>query len=317
MTVAPLDRSLRLSAKWRPNKAQFGATWAFICGAAAALPWSQVASFGAMTFLSRLLVGWFLLVPLWGSLWSRGIAASDARSAAADEHLDAHRGVETGQGSTSIDRSELRMARVQRPMDTLIDRPEGMAAMVFTFCLAWLLDPVLALTLFALSISGWLMSVWLGPALNHGIVRPVNDVFLPALGAWLLLDGAQATPLVERSLRLPASLFITWLQLNWPSLVVFGAFTVIFALMSQSHMPAQAVLRRPLLAAASLVAILVLIQVQAVLAAGVLALLTVVQWPYQSALDKGRLAWYFSATQGLAMLGMLVATLGLAWVQLF
>ncbi len=292
--LAPLDRSVQLALAWRPNRDVWGATWAFACGLCAALPW-VVSPLRLATFVSV----WFVAVPLWGRVW---VALLDEPDRAEPRTVR-----DDGQ-PPAVDGLRQRLGLL-RP-----SRPDGLAgSLIIALALAASLDPRLLAPLL-LGLGACLIEPLLvgRRSTAHGAARSLCELWCPAVTAWLIAGGGRGLPADLRvGLGNLSDLWAWWSQ-HWAVPSLFLAFSLVFWASIVDGDASIGRHARVLLVSAYLIAISILALVGNPLLAALVAGIFILQWPYQVGLGAGRRVWHFRATQGLAMLAMLLAAFSVA-----
>ena len=262
----------------------FGATWAFICGGLAAGP-----GWPGIDLMARLVVAWFVAVPLLGKLW-RDLIDPGSSSGVQAAHPD---------GGLALFGPALR---------------QGAAwLLLLVAATLWALEPVALVALMAVLLA-WIASVALRRRLpaRDGWERGLAEIWSPAIVAWTVTGGGAP---VDADLRIAAGNLLDiahWWQSAWPAATLFAAFALVFrASIAEVDGPAPGSRRRQILAGQLLV-LATLALAGSPLATAFVAMLFVLQWPYQAALGAGRSRWHYHATQGMTMLAMFVAAIGLS-----
>lgn len=277
----------------------WGATWSAICGALAAetSPWAV--SGGLLSFAAA----WFAVVPLAGAAWAPlvGAAARGSVGRQAASSAEAERPVkpmEAGQ---------------RRWLQGLSEAPWTLLfGLSLALTLAALLGSAPALLLAAGLAAFFLARLvggrWPGPG---SLPRSMLEIGLPALFTWLVFGASRALPVSLQADQGMIQVGMAWARHNWAWPLVALAFTIVHfastAVRGRRDLPA----RRRDLSLGYALAVAALALAAEPWGAGLVALLFVLQWPFQVAFAAGRVRWHFLATQSLAMAAMACAALAL------
>jgi|GEM_PF-5365612 hypothetical protein len=149
------------------------------------------------------------------------------------------------------------------------------------------------------------------PPAETGTARSTLEIFVPALAGWFALGGPEQVPAWAVTTSGWLSALGGWIELNWLVPLLFVAFSVVHhgatAAAGQTKMD-----RRTEIAVGYALAVLALAVADKPLAAGVVALLFIAQWPFQPSADQHGRNRYVHYTQWFAMAAMLAAALGAA-----
>jgi len=298
--VAPLERSIALRFQSRPPRLAWGASAAFLSGVLAAEGWAQ-----GWPGLARVVVAWFVAVPLCGALW----AAPREGAARPDPALRLPTGPD-GDGRVGDGIGHYLPIGRFFAADWHVDREAVLGAGLALAIAAVLGGSVPA------AVAAGIVFAWAARRAGGGLVPPGGtarsalEIAWPALIGWLALGGPVVVPapLMVSAGALEAGAL--WWRANWlfPSLAI--AFSVI-------HMAATTVRRREDLPARRwqtalgyVAAIALLAVADRPLGAGAVALAFVAQWPFQAMFESGKVRWHWEATQGIALAAMIAAVLG-------
>jgi hypothetical protein len=300
---APLERSVSVRLRLGRRTVMWGATWALICGAIAAGAGPITAA-----WLGRLMVAWFLTVPLYGALWVRGFGAdAPAGRPGAGTLPEAPRHPHEASGRWS---ERARAALAVRPDEAQIDVAlRGLLLLA----LAGLIGPAVLATLVA---GGLLIGLaWLVAGRSPGAVgltRSLLEIVVPGLVGWLALDGPVAVPAPVGVVEgWPASASLWW-RLNGLFPAVLLGFAAVFHGATAARHRSELAARARQIAAGYVWVVGALAWAEQAVGAGLVAMVFVVQWPYLARFRLGETHWHLAAAQWLAMLALLLAAVAAA-----
>jgi len=289
--AAPLERSVRIALAWRPGWLWWGATWAFVCGVAAASPWDL-----APGSVGRMTVGWLVAVPLLGLLWTRLLAPEGASDPWVSEPPPAGLEAPARRGTAWL-------LRARRSWPGL----EGLGFLALLTGVATSLGiSVVVVALVPLAAGATAVVVTGRRPGPVGFARSGFEILVPGLIGWLALGGAKALPpgLADQTTLAAAVARQAWQDWAFPG--VLSAFTII-------HLGATATWRGGRGAAAVVGGYLATVAILAVgsqtLAAGAVALLFLLQWPAEARLRGGDAVGHLRTAQWPTMLAMGIACL--------
>jgi hypothetical protein len=137
-------------------------------------------------------------------------------------------------------------------------------------------------------------------------------MLVPALAAWIAAGGPVSVPSAVLVSDGAAQGLLTWGASNGPAIFALASFTLVHHGATRHATHGGRVSSSVEIGIGYVTAIVALATAGAALAAGIVALLFVVQAPFRRGLMEGRVRWHMSATQWYAMGAMLVAALGIA-----
>lgn len=281
---APADPSLDIRFAWRPNRYVLGATWAFVCGSLASGPgWPD------LDLMARLVVAWFVAVPLLGRLWRDLIDPA-------------------GIDSVPLPRPTARLARFAPAL-----RQGAGWQLLLVAALLWTLEPGAMVAMVAV-LAAWVLSVLRRGRLpaRDGWERGLAEIWCPAIIAWRVTGGGAR---IDANLQVAAGNLLDlahwWLSV-WPAAMLFAAFAIVYRASIADRDGPFGTTRRQQIVVGQLLGLATLAGTGSPVATAFVAMLFVLQWPYQVELDTGRSRWVFHATQGMTMLAMLIAAIGLS-----
>jgi hypothetical protein len=287
MRAAPLSRSLQLELNWKPNRSVWGATWSFLCGLLVA---ASSAPLAGLQSLTQVLLAWFVCVPLWGQIWT-GLA----------------------------DGAALPDLRSDQKFEDRVTALMGAFGSGRTWTLALALAAAYSLEARAILPLLLVLLLWMAPPLLSGKAsssvgwsRSIAEIWLPGVFVWLVLtDGAPNPSTLQLALGKLASLSLWWRSHGSLPLLLFG-FAIIYHSAVAGDRAGGYGLRRMEAVFGYVVVIAILAVAGSALAAALVGMLFALQWTFQAGLLRGHGDWYYRATQGPAMLAMLIAAIGLA-----
>jgi hypothetical protein len=257
-----------------------------------------------VAIMARLAVAWLVAVPLLGAVWSPllgtrrpwptlppfpeplGRLAPDARA-----RFAVLRGVRVAPAD----------------LDVLL------GAVVALAVSAVLSTGVLAVTAAALAA---VLATWARrgrPPADHGPVRGLLEIAVPALVGWAALGGSVPVPAPVAVNSGPLATAARWLVANWLALAVVSAFTVVYHGVAGQH-PHSAADRHVRWVASGYVAAVVALALAArPFGASMVAMLLVAQWPLIVAARSTSVSRYGRALQVMAMAAMAVAAASVGW----
>ena len=292
-----ITRSVRARFERQPLRLAWGATWSVICGALAAWPGEG----GGGDALVRAVATWFVAVPLFGTVWWVWLHTTRPR-AGADEPMAEADAAPASTGSIPPNRA-IRARRADEQADAVLG--VVLAAVVATL----LGPPVVTWLSGGVGVLVLCHRMRLLSPHGRGLLRSCFEIAWPGMMAWLALAGPVGVPAVLAVGRNALENAGAWWQVNWLFPTLLLAFTLIHYAATAADNRAALSRQRQLLGLGYLAAVVTLAASDQPWAAGAVALLFVVQWPFQALFQSGRVRWHFEATQGLAMLAMLVAAL--------
>ncbi len=291
--VASADRSLLVQFDLAPPRLRWGATWSVVCGVVAAGPTAL-----GPDPIWRALLAWWVVVPLLGAVWAPWLGPDRAPPLARD-WLGAIRGWRR--------RAEEAEPLPPETLDTVL----GLA---LALILAVPLGPAPVLIIAAVGGLVFVRCLLLGqsPA-EVGVARSLLEIVVPGIVAWLALAGGQGLPAPEAVRLGLTGAGAAWVSHNWLVPALFAAFAISYYAASTVHRRGDLPRRRLELAAGYLAAIACLVVADHVWGALAIALLFVVQWPFEAMFRSGYVRWHFGSTEPLAMATMLAACLAAGW----
>lgn len=287
MRAAPIERSLQIELAWRPNRSIWGASWSFACGLVVAASLSPISGFQGLT---QVVLAWFVCVPLWGQIWSGMVElVPPAETGAARRFEDRAASIMATFGSGRVWTLVLALAAAY------LLEPRAVLPLLLALLL-WITPPLLAGR--ASSSVGW--------------SRSIAEIWLPGVFVWLVLTGGAALPSTLQLAYGKLGSLLLWWRLHGLLPLVFLGFTVIYHAAVAGDGSGGFRRRRWEVVFGYLLVIAVLAMAGSALAAALVGMLFALQWTFQAGLLRGHTDWYFRATQGPAMLAMLIAAIGLA-----
>lgn len=207
----------------------------------------------------------------------------------------------------------LRKRKIREPAP-----PEAVDA-AFGLLLAWVLAVPLgpAAVVLVLLAGAVVLLPWLvigRPPAEVGAGRSVLEIVVPGLLAWLALGGDVPLPAPEAVRLGLAGGVMAWLAQNWLVPGLFVALAVTYHAASTVHQRGELPLRRLELTVGYLSAIVCLTLAGRVWGAMAVALVFVVQWPFEAMFRSGYVQWHFRWTEPFAMAAMLFGCLAVGWL---
>jgi hypothetical protein len=295
--LLPAARSVAIQFERLPLGLAWGASCAVACGVLAAGPWPL-----APTTLARVTAVWFVAVPLCGAVWAPFLGRRDTLVPAAEVPS------EPPADAGALGRIAWRLRAAAGRLAA--EHWDALLGLALAASVAALLGSAVLLVL-AIVLSAFAL-VWLlggRPPAARGAVRSGLEIAFPGTLAWLALAGPAGIPAPLAAGNSALENVAAWWQVNWLFPALLAVFTLIHYAMTAIHRRAELPHRRRQLGLGYLAAVAMLAVAGSPVGAGAVALLFVVQWPFESVFQTGRVRWHLGATQGFAMLAMLAAAL--------
>lgn len=295
--LLPAARSVAIQFERLPLGLAWGASCAVACGVLAAWPWPL-----GPAILARVIAVWFVAVPLCGAVWAPFLGRRGTLVPAAEVPS------EPPDNAGAIGRSAWRFRAATARLAA--EHWDALLGLALAASVAALLEPAVLLVLTV--VLGAFALAWLlggQPPAARGAVRSGLEIAFPGTLAWLALAGPVGitAPLAAGNSALEN--VAAWWQINWLFPALLAVFTLIHYAMTAVHRRAELPRRRRQLGLGYLAAVAALAVAGSPFGAGAVALIFVVQWPFEAVFQTGRVRWHLGATQGFAMLAMLAAAL--------
>jgi hypothetical protein len=318
-TAAPLDGSVALRIAMNLGPVWWGASWAYMCGVAAA------GADGSLR-LAGLVAGWLVAVPLLGMAWRPLLGpaplAGPGSAEPGSDLVAGARARSVGRAAPGLiailprrlDGAGRAVAALASDVGTALQRARLAALDVAFGALAALAVAATLGDLVFLAVGAAVCMAVLGRRVSGpsevGWRRSTLEVGLPAWLGWTAAGGPRDVAAPFAAVHGPGAAAAAWLAANWAVPALAVGFVVL-------HRAATAVERREDLArrhrelvAGFAVVIAVLAAGGSTLGAASVAVAFALAWPYQAVFRRGRVRWHLEATQPLLMAAMLAAFLG-------